>query len=313
MFKQWLKEYFSFTKKERRGIVCLLLIMTLVWLLPDLFPRRPAVSATQLETLIKTRPELFSGDSPTHRRPWKKYEGIDSTVERAKKTKPFYFDPNTISKEEWKKLGLRDKTIATIQKWLSRGGRFKEPSDINKIYGLRKEESARLKPFVRIAIKEKGYSENKVDSGRTKPPFNKPYRKRQEFSVDVNTADTADWIALPGIGSKLAQRIVKFRERLGGFFSVDQVGETFGLTDSTFQLIRQFLHCPNPAVKTMDPNQAGLEELKSHPYFRYNLANAIVQNRQQHGPFKSLDDLKRIPIITNEIFEKIVRYLEIKE
>jgi competence ComEA-like helix-hairpin-helix protein len=58
--------------------------------------------------------------------------------------------------------------------------------------------------------------------------------------VDINTADTTTWIALPGIGSKLSQRIVNFREKLGGFYKVEQVGETFGLADSTFKRLNQY-------------------------------------------------------------------------
>ena len=317
MFKQWLKDYFTFTKKERRGIVCLLLIMMLVWFLPDLFPRRSALPPSSLEELAKEKGELFSDDSNALRKPTKKWDNDpDSITENVTEARPFIFDPNTLPVAGWRKLGLRDKTISTIQKWLSHGGRFREAADLEKIYGLRKEEAIRLKPFVRISEKAKTYPAYKIDTGRTRTPvFTRSSfpKKRNEFSVDVNSADTAAWIALPGIGSKLAQRVVKFRDRLGGFYSVEQVAETFGLPDSTFQLIRKFLHCTNPAVKTMDPNVAGIEELKSHPYFRFNLANAIVQNRQQHGNFKTLDDLKRIPIITDEIFEKIARYLEIKQ
>ena len=316
MFKKWLKDYFSFTKKERRGIACLLLIMILVWFLPDLFPRRSVIPPSSLEAFDKGKGELFSDDSTARRKPMKKSgEDPGSLTENVTIAKPFFFDPNTLNPAGWKKLGLREKTISTIQKWLSHGGRFREAADLEKIYGLRKEDAARLIPFVRIAEKEKASPAYNIDTGRTRTPVFTSIsfpKKRDELSVDVNSADTAAWIALPGIGSKLAQRILKFRERLGGFYSVEQVAETFGLPDSTFQLIRKFLHCTDPAVKTMDPNEAGIEELKSHPYFRFNLANAIVQNRQQHGNFKTLEDLKRIPIINDEIFEKIVRYLEIK-
>jgi hypothetical protein len=94
--------FFSFTKERKaREIVCLLLIMTLVWLLPDFIPTRPAaVSATQWKHSSKPGPKCFPGQ----RHPSKACEeirGIDSTVERSKKTKPFYFDPKTISMEEW--------------------------------------------------------------------------------------------------------------------------------------------------------------------------------------------------------------------
>ena len=65
----------------------------------------------------------------------------------------FYFDPNTISESGWKKLGLRDKTIQTIEKYLNKGGHFYKPEDLQKIYGLHKDEYERLGPYVKIETK----------------------------------------------------------------------------------------------------------------------------------------------------------------
>ena len=115
---------------------------------------------------------------------------------------------------------------------------------------------------------------------------------------------------MPGIGSKLAARIVNFRDKLGGFYSVSQVGETYGLPDSTFQKIKGSLQLGG-TVKRLDVNSATKEQLKTHPYIKWNLANAIVEYRNQHGAFKSLDELKNITIIDDTTFEKIVHYLSL--
>ena len=112
--------------------------------------------------------------------------------------------------------------------------------------------------------------------------------------MPVNEADTTAFIALPGIGTKLATRIISFREKLGGFYSVDQVGETYGLSDSSFQKIRPYLVNAG-VVRLMDLNAVTAEELKDHPYFRWALARAIVAYRNQHGPFKDLSELKISP------------------
>ena len=76
----------------------------------------------------------------------------------------------------------------------------------------------------------------------------KSYAARYSI-IDVNTADTTAFISLPGIGSKLAARIITFREKLSGFYSVEQIGETYGLPDSTFQKIKQYLKLDNASVK----------------------------------------------------------------
>jgi competence ComEA-like helix-hairpin-helix protein len=96
---------------------------------------------------------------------------------------------------------------------------------------------------------------------------------------------------------------------LGGFYSIDQVGETFGLPDSTFQKIKQYLTIQNQTIKKININSANVEELKTHPYIRYNLANPIVAYRSAHGSFSSIEDLKKIMIITEEVYQRISPYL----
>jgi competence ComEA-like helix-hairpin-helix protein len=116
-------------------------------------------------------------------------------------------------------------------------------------------------------------------------------------------------IALPGIGSKLANRIVTFRDKLGGFHSVEQVKEVYGIPDSTFKKIKLYLKCEGLGIKRININTADLETLKSHPYIKWNIANAIVSYRQQHGNYASSNDLLRIEIITAEVLQKLAPYL----
>ncbi|RYF82997.1 MAG: helix-hairpin-helix domain-containing protein, partial [Chitinophagaceae bacterium] len=210
------------------------------------------------------------------------------------------FDPNMISAEDWKKLGLRDKTIATILNFRSKGGKFRKPEDIKKIWGLFPDEAERLMPYVQIAQAAPAYEQRMPTYANTVKPT--------LAHIDINAADSNAFIALPGIGSKLSQRIINFRNRLGGFYDVEQVKETFGLHDSVFQKIKPMLQVDG-GVKRININTATLEELKMHPYIKYHLANAMVQYRQQHGNFSTVDDLRRIMIVTDEIFKKLRPYL----
>ncbi len=102
------------------------------------------------------------------------------------------------------------------------------------MYSLKPADFERLQPYVQIEAPPPFYNTER-------PPVK--YVKAPPVVIDVNQADTTAFIALPGIGSKLASRIVNFRNKLGGFYSVEQVGETFGLPDSTFQLIKPRLQC----------------------------------------------------------------------
>jgi competence ComEA-like helix-hairpin-helix protein len=90
---------------------------------------------------------------------------------------------------------------------------------------------------------------------------------------------------------------------------VEQIGETYGLPDSTFQKIKPFLNAGAAEIKKININTATKDELKAHPYIRWNLANAIVEYRNQHGTFNSVDDLKNIALIDEEVMAKIAPYL----
>lgn len=128
--------------------------------------------------------------------------------------------------------------------------------------------------------------------------------------IDVNRADTTVFMALPGIGSTLAARIVSYREKLHGFCNISQVGETFGLADSTFQKIKKWLVLRDTTLNKININTASAEELRT-PYISYNLANAIFRFRLQHGAYKSVEDIKRIMLVSREVFERIAPYLTV--
>lgn len=129
--------------------------------------------------------------------------------------------------------------------------------------------------------------------------------------IDINKADTTVFISLPGIGSKLAARIINYRESLHGFYSVQQVGEVYGLADSIFQKIKPWLVVTEIPFQKININTAGVAELV-HPYISYNLAKVIIQYRNQHGKFTGLEELKKIILIDQLLYNKIVPYLTLR-
>ncbi len=319
MIQEKLKEYFSFTKKERIGVLTLIAIIIIVFLLPYFLPSTKKKNnkqefeqfkneVSQLKTQKKDS-DTYAGRTIKKDDEYKNaYTEPSRKKEEITKAELFYFDPNAASAEDWKRLGLRDKTIHTIQNYISKGGKFFKPEDLKKIYGLHENEYDRLLPYIKI---ENNYSNKKEEKKEIIVRNIYPEHKSKVLqAIDINEADTSKFILLPGIGSRLANRIVGFREKLGGFYSIEQIGETYNLPDSTFQKIKPFLKIGNEPVKKININTADVETLKAHPYIRWNLANAIIQYRAQHGNYKSVDDLKQIAIITPEIFQKISFYLE---
>ena len=117
---------------------------------------------------------------------------------------------------------------------------------------------------------------------------------------------------MPGIGSKLATRIITFRDKLGGFYSLTQIGETFGLPDSTFQKIKQYLKLENTSIRKININNATIDQLKAHPYIKWSLANPIIAYRNEHGFFSKIEDLKKVMAVTEDIYNKISPYLTVE-
>jgi DNA uptake protein ComE-like DNA-binding protein len=103
---------------------------------------------------------------------------------------------------------------------------------------------------------------------------------------------------------------VKFRNRLGGFYSIEQVKETYGLPDSTFVNIQASLQLNKVSLKNLDINQLDEKSLAQHPYIRYKLARLIVLYRNNHGPFRQPEELLGIPLVDDSIYRKLEHYIK---
>lgn len=322
MKKEWIKDYFSFTKKERIGVFVLISIILILLFIPYLFPylkkeTKPDKTAFEkevaklnqlkIDSAQKTRQYVKINYKEEEEEP-NYYQPSRRQYDNSIKGELFSFDPNTISANDWKRLGVKDKTIQTIQNYLSKGGHFYKAEDLHKIYGLREEEVLRLSPNVSI----KNNSAVEAVSNETKPAFENKPAKTFSAQIEINSADSSAFISLPGIGTKLSQRILNFRDKLGGFYSVQQVGETFGLPDSTFKKIKPNLRCDNSSIKKININATDINLLKAHPYIKYSLGNVIIQYRNEHGNYSSVEDVKKISFVTDDLFKKIAPYLTVK-
>ncbi|QEC58334.1 helix-hairpin-helix domain-containing protein [Flavisolibacter ginsenosidimutans] len=310
MLKQkWVKEYLVFNRKDRIGVFVFIAVVSGCIFLPKLFSKSAEPLALKQDAAV-----VFAMDTLQKRQVAKKdfarneNENYPYRYERSE-TKTytngelFQFDPNTISLADWERLGLNERTGKTILKYVSKGGKFYKSEDLQKIWGMPEGFYERVKDYVKITSIARNY-----------PAYeNKPFAReeRKPTVININEADTTAFIALPGIGSKLSARIINFREKLGGFYSIEQIGETWGLPDSTFQKLKPRFQISGENVRRINLNTATKDELKQHPYVRWNLANAIVEYRNQHGMFKNLEDLRNIALVDEATFEKIVHYLSL--
>lgn len=302
-WRQFSESYLSFSKKDRIGIFIILITMITIYLLPMLVANEEPVSFiedTELyaiaDTLnIKQTIEYEKNENVTG------FQYETSIKNDLSKAELFQFDPNTLSPEGWRKLGLNEKAITTISNYRNKGGKFYKTEDLKKIWGLQKGFYDRVENYITILPGNKFEKEKFT-------PDKYVAKEKKVLKIEVNTADTSTLIELPGIGSKLAMRIINFRDKLGGFYSTEQIRETYGLPDSTFEKIRSYLYVNVPAKK-INVNAATKDELKQHPYIKWNLANAIVEYRTQHGNYKSIEDLKNIFVMDEATLNKLSHYL----
>ena len=308
--KKWWKDYFTFNKKERIGIIVLLVLIGMVWILPEIFKKPiPLEPLVQLDAAIKDSQQVFIPH---------KGQQLDKGKVVPKVIKPFPFDPNTIDAKGWEALGLQAKTISTIQHYIEKGGRFRQPDDLRRIYGIHSDLADQLVPFVHIPAsnntkgppykRDTGFVNRKWHRDTAGSTNNRvPYKRKWEI-IDINLADSIAFVSLPGIGPTLAQRIIRFRDNLGGFFSLSQILEVYGIKDSVFQLIQPRMACTGNVHK-ISINRADFTILNAHPYINFQEAKAIVNFRAQHGNFKQPEELLQLILLNDQWLQKIKPYL----
>jgi DNA uptake protein ComE-like DNA-binding protein len=205
---------------------------------------------------------------------------IYTSSDPSAKTELFSFEPATASREELITLGFSPKVADILINYRTKGGQFRDKSDVKKIYGVTPELFTRLEPY--IIIHERTNSYDKYDdSKKTNAPK----------VIDVNMASKEDWKSLPGIGDYFAQKFVEKRMGLGAYVQLEQIAEVYKLPDSTFQKIKPYLKLSKGSIKKININTAKEEELRQHPYILRWQADDILRNRPIYG-LEDLYDLK---------------------
>jgi DNA uptake protein ComE-like DNA-binding protein len=213
------------------------------------------------------------------------------------------FNLNKIEKSEWLSMGLPEKVFNGLERYRSKGGRFRRPEDVKKLYSLSEELADRLLPYIQTDSNRKSRFTSENQSFTKKPKGPRPL-------FNLNEADSSDLDGVFGIGGKTALRILKYRDALGGFHSMNQLFEIWKLDTLVIEelQLRSFIPDP-PGLKKIAINSVSEEDLAIHPYVRSNLARVIIRYRNQHGPYRQPADLARIRILPQAQLEKMLPYL----
>ncbi len=312
---RFFRKYFTFTKRESRGILILCSIMLLLiayrhlheyFMLPsysslnDVEIRWIRDSGVTMHT-EKEQPSNFQEAVANYNPLQFDYQKTVKQVEY------FYYDPNLISYDSLLLLGLSSKKASTFIKFRKSGAHFKSADDLDKVFSLSEKDLASLKPWVRItpAQEEKKTDHQHLDEKKA------PIEKRI-LLVDINLADSAELIKLQGIGPVLASRIIKYRNRFGAFTNKEQLLEIIGITPEWFDANQSNLILSALPVKKINLNTCTFEELKRHAYFDHDKAKTLINFRTHHGTFKNISDIKMCAAISAEFYKKIEPYISVE-
>lgn len=301
----FFKEFFYFSKSDRKVILFLFLCFVVGLLLVRWMNRQPlSVDDTSGTEQVKT-------SSRGHQHREREYDLQElETIKPTLQLSPF--DPNTATAQQLLALGLQPWQVKNILKYRAKGGIYRQPSDFAKVYGLTRKHYLMIEPYIRISDDYRPaaelFAEVKEERTTRRDTLLQPFKISEGQQVMLNTADTTQLKKVPGIGSYFARQIVRYRERLGGFVDVNQLKE---IDDFPTDALRFFALSPTDAssIQPLNLNQLTLNQLKRHPYIGFYRAKAIVDYRRLHGDLRSLADLKLIPEITDEWIARIQPYV----
>ena len=209
----------------------------------------------------------------------------------------FCFDPNTVSGENLNKLGFSKKQIRTLNNYRKKGGVFFTKEDLLKIYGIQKDQYIILEPYIKI--------EEKINVIKSENII------IEKKLVEINTATKEELIKLKGIGAAYAERIIKYRNKLGGFYKKDQLLEVYGMDSLRYSGLCNDAVVDTCEIRKININNADYKTLISHPYLNKYQTESILKYKELLGSFSGIEQIYQNKLLNKEEFFKLKPYLEL--
>ncbi len=301
-----VRKWFSFSKGERIAIFTILAAI-LILIVACLFrPSRKSLSDASLHNLDSL---LALRQAAIETQRLRQTERPQEIAE----LQPFPFNPNTISEDEWRQIGLTDRQIRNIMNYKAKGGKFYSKNDLGRLYTISEEDFAQLEPYIVLPDVSRSTSgktaKKKQDEKAGDDP--KPVEKKAIPIVDLNTVDSTTLVNLPQIGPYTALRIIEFRDKLGGFVDKEQLRAVKGMDEARFAAIQPYIIIGEVEIQMIDVNRADFKTLVNHPYFNYEQVKRIFDQREKRGMIRNWEQLQGLfndnsPL--NPLLERYVKY-----
>lgn len=307
-FREELKDLFAIHRSERRGFTVLLGLIALAagWVVWEQWIRPPMLVDRETIRIVWAQLEE---DTPRY-------------SHRRSEPELFRFNPNELPIERWVQLGLSEQQARSIHKYEAKGGRFRTKSDLARMYVVDEALYELWEPYIDLPEHrpQRAYKRERPsprDTTRREYKEHKPWKQRDaaKVPVELNTADTAALLAVRGIGPAFARGILSYRELLGGYVSLEQLGEVYILHDKPEALedLRSKLLVDTSAIRRIPLNTCTVEELGRHPYMDWKVARILIAYRDQHGPFARVQDITHCVVVTDSLLRRMQPYLTVQE
>lgn len=305
-----VKEFFTWSKGERRAVL-LLSILLLMLFSGDIFFNRINPFGTDSihpDTLLLYKKLLLElEEDVTILHPEKKQKVNQKVfIEKNEKSKLKVFDPNNLDTQGWMSLGFTEKQAKSLLKYKASLGAFKSKEDVSNSYVVSEKKFEELKDFIQIS---KVINESEIKEKQKFEDFNKEEAQTEKLYLDLNSADSMQLLTLKGIGPFYAGKIIQYRKELGFYVKKEQLLEIWNFDPIKLGEIENNIWVDTTYILKVSINIDSSAVLKKHPYINWNIANAIVNYRKQHGQFTSIEALKKIVLINDSLFLKLQPYI----
>ena len=293
MASNTLKSYFKYTSSQRKGIFLLLfliIVFQLVYFFGDF---------KWLQTIENNKEK-------------QQWLSLQSQIDEAKQEKQddtpkiYPFNPNFITDFKGYKLGMSTQEIDRLIEFRKTNKYVNSAQEFQAVTKVSDSLLNSISPYFKFPDWVTNKKEFKSFS---KQNFDK---KEKTVVLDINQATKEDLKKVYGIGDGLSDRILKEKEKFGGFVTMNQMNDVWGLSPEVIvKLNEHFKITTLPNIKKININSASIKELMQFPYFsKYQLAKSIVTYRSMNGEIKNIEDLTKIKDFPVEKANIIVLYLE---
>ena len=212
-------------------------------------------------------------------------------------------------------MGFSERQADVIIKYRDRGGHFNRKEDFSKLYVVDEETYSIFEPYIVLSDSSLGKTatgkRNDISLKKDYSSSNNKEYRNEGLNIELNGADSLELLRINGVGPVFASRIMKYRQRLGGFTSIGQLREVYGIDSARFSGIVGQISADTSLIKGIDFNKASLAELRKHPYLDYYSAKAIIDRRVQLEGFTTYKEIEAVLAGKPGLYRRLRPYIKL--